>query len=162
MVNSLTTAYRESVQPRMLGMPVYNAALETEAVGFAWRDGRLCGVLLTPWCMNLVLFPQACDEWEDRAAARTVEVEFPSGSQRCMLSALEGVPVHLSLPLFTTVLDFENQETAREVAREVLQRLYTRAATGGDADPVGGPQSSRRQPRTLTRRELLRGGRVAP
>lgn len=155
LVNSLLTVCRESVQPRMLGMPMYNSALEIEVVDFERRDGRLCGVLLTPWCMNLVVFPEPGDEWRNMALGKTIELRFPSGSHSCLLSALEGMAPYLSLPLFTTVEDFENQDTALRVAREVLHQLFL--SSGSDSS-----QDGQRSKDTLTRRELLLGRRLAP
>ena len=137
----------------MCGLPMYNANLQTEAIGFERRDGRLSGVLLTPWFMNLVLLPNESDKWLKLPPGKTFEVDFPSGCQRCLLSAPEGIVPHLSLPLFTTVQDFTDQDGARRVAEEVLRQLYFDAANTDAADiSQGGIRSSR----TVSRRDLLR------
>ena len=149
-VGKLLAAYRETVQPKMCGLPMYNAELQIEAVGFALRDGRLSGVLLTPWCMNLVLLPDESDEWHKLPHGKTIDVEFPSGRQSCLLSAPEGIVPHLSLPLFTTVQDFPDQDTARRVAEETLRLLYLDA---NDDQPVS--QDDSRARRTMSRRDLL-------
>jgi [NiFe] hydrogenase assembly HybE family chaperone len=132
---------------------MYNANLRTEAVGFEWRDGRLSGVLLTPWFMNLVLLPDESDEWLKLPPGKTFDVDFPSGSHRCLLNAPEGIVPHLSLPLFTTVQDFTDQDSARRVAEEVLRRLYLDA---GDAEAADISQDALASRRTMSRRDLLR------
>jgi len=147
-VEILLATYRDKVQPQMCGLPMYNAKLQTEAIGFEWRDGRLSGVLLTPWFMNLVLLPNESDEWLKLPPGKTFEVDFPSGCQRCLLSAPEGFVPHLSLPLFTTVQDFTGQDGARRVAEEVLRQLYFDAADIS----LGGMRSRQ----TMSRRDLLR------
>ena len=152
-VDKLLAAYRDTVQPNMRGLPMYNANLQIEAVGFEWRDGRLSGVLLTPWFMNLVLLPNESDEWLKLPPGKTIAVDFPSGSQRCLLNAPEGIVPHLSLPLFTTVKDFTDQESARRVAEEVLRRLYLDSA---DADAADISQDQMRSRQTMSRRDLLR------
>ncbi len=152
-VEKLLATYRDTVQPQMCGLPMYNANLQTEAVGFERRDGRLSGVLLTPWFMNLVLLPDESDEWLRLPPGKTVDVKFPSGSHRCLLNALEGIDPHLSLPLFTTVQDFPDQDSARRVAEEVLRRLYLDAADAGAADIT---QDGARPKATMSRRDLLR------
>lgn len=160
MLTRLMTAYRNSVQPRMAGLPMYNPSLEIEAVGFEQRAGRLGGVLITPWCMNLVLLPNEEDTWGGMASGETVEVDLPAGRYSCMLSMIDGIVPHLSLPLFTAVQDFPDQDTARQVASEVLRRLYSAAADNTGADE--GNWSESRSPRKMTRRELLRGFGARP
>jgi [NiFe] hydrogenase assembly HybE family chaperone len=134
----------------MCGLPLYNAALEIEAVGFKRRDGRLCGVLLTPWCMNLLLLPEESDEWQKLPAGKTVEVKFPSSIHSCLLSAPEGIVPHLSLPLFTTVQDFTDHDTARRVALETLRLLYLDAT-----DKRRATQEPNKPRQTMNRRDLL-------
>ena len=152
-VEKLLATYRDKVQPQMCGLPMYNANLQTEAIGFEWREGRLSGVLLTPWFMNLVLLPNESDEWLKLPPGKTFEVDFPSGSQRCMLSAPEGIVPHLSLPLFTTVQDFTDQDGARRVAEEVLRQLYFDAVNTDATEISQDPMRSRQ---TMSRRDLLR------
>jgi [NiFe] hydrogenase assembly HybE family chaperone len=150
LVDELLVTYRETVQPKMCGLPLYNAALEIEAVGFKRRDGRLCGVLLTPWCMNLLLLPEESDEWQKLPAGKTVEVKFPSSIHSCLLSAPEGIVPHLSLPLFTTVQDFTDHDTARRVALETLRLLYLDAT-----DKRRATQEPNKPRQTMNRRDLL-------
>lgn len=149
-VGKLLAAYRETVQPKMRGLPMYNAELQIEAVGFELRGGRLSGVLLTPWCMNLVVLPDESDEWHKLPHGKTVDMEFPSGRHSCVLSSPEGIVSHLSLPLFTTVQDFADQDTARQVAEETLRLLYLDATDDQPVSHDGG--KSRRK---MSRRELL-------
>lgn len=130
---------------------MYNAELEVEAVGFELHDGRLCGILVTPWFMNLVLLSGEDDDWSGLALGKTITVAFPAGDYQCMLSAPEGIEPHLSLPLFTTVQGFTDQDMACRVAREVLQRLYR------SADPSDAELGSSQLPRPRSRREFLRG-----
>ncbi len=160
MLTRLMTAYRNSVQPRMAALPMYNPNLEIEAVGFEQRAGRLGGVLITPWCMTLVLLANEEDTWGGMASGETVEVDLPAGRYSCMLSMIDGIVPHLSLPLFTTVQDFPDQDTARQVALEILRRLYAAAADNADADE--GAWSEGRTRGKMTRRELLRGFGARP
>lgn len=153
LVDKLLVTYRDTVQPQMCGLPMYNANLQTEAIGFEWRDGRLSGVLLTPWFMNLVLLPNESDEWLNLPPGKTFNVDFPSGNQTCLLSAPEGIVQHLSLPLFTTVQNFTDQDDARRVAEEVLRQLYFDAANANAADIS---QDGMRSRQTMSRRDLLR------
>jgi [NiFe] hydrogenase assembly HybE family chaperone len=161
MLDTLEAVYRDTVQPRMRQLPVYNAALQVEARGFRTRDGHCSGVLITPWCMNLLLLPVDGDSWDGLAPGTRVEVAFPAGTYRFTLSLPAGTSPHMSLTLFTTVLDFPDQHTARQVADEVLLRLYQAEADGEYADPVSAELDRAGFRRPLSRRDLLRG-RWAP
>ncbi|HET9269053.1 MAG TPA: [NiFe]-hydrogenase assembly chaperone HybE, partial [Vicinamibacterales bacterium] len=71
-------AYYERAARTMQGLPMYHAALAVEAVGFREHEGRLVGVIVTPWFMNLTILPSGSDlaSWHQGATAR---VPFPSG-----------------------------------------------------------------------------------
>ena len=56
-VSQLAAAFRNVAKERMAGVPLVNETLSVEAVGFTEWDGRLLGVLVAPWFMNLVLLP---------------------------------------------------------------------------------------------------------
>ncbi len=156
-IDRLVTSYRNRVEPRMRDLPVYNTALKVEAVDFEPYQGRMCGVLVTPWCMNLVLLPGKDDDWAWLAPGKKIRVAFPAGEYLCMLSVVEGIAPHLSLPLFTTVQDFTDQETACRVAREVLGQLHQDTTDPAQADPVASELDNSGLRRPLSRRGLLRG-----
>lgn len=153
-VERLAAGYRDTVQPRMVALPVYNPALRVEAVGFHRHNGRPCGILITPWFMNLVLLPGQQDAWGRLAQGTSFRVSFPAGEYRFLLSTGAGTDPHLSLPLFTTVTGFPDHTTACLVAREVLQDLYLKvtARPAGSIDP--GQHSGLQRP--LSRRALFR------
>jgi [NiFe] hydrogenase assembly HybE family chaperone len=153
-VDKLVAAYRDLIQPRMVGLPMYNPMLEVEAVGFEQHDHLLCGVLVAPWFMNLVLLPTAGFPWSE-AAGKNFKVTFPAGEYEFMPSAPEGIEAHFSLPLFTTVEGFNDQGTARSVALDVLRRLYLDTPDPDQADPLD--VSHRGMQRPISRRELLFG-----
>jgi [NiFe] hydrogenase assembly HybE family chaperone len=156
-VDELVAAYRDIIQPRMSALPMYNAALEVEAVGFELHNGRMCGVLVTPWFMNLVLLPGEDDDWSGLPHGNTLKVAFPAGDYQFMFSNPEGIVPHLSMPLFTTVQNFTDQDTACRVAREVLQRLLRDITDPTQADPIEAELGKSGLQRPLSRRELLFG-----
>ncbi|MCU7960896.1 MAG: [NiFe]-hydrogenase assembly chaperone HybE [gamma proteobacterium symbiont of Bathyaustriella thionipta] len=155
-LQQLADAYRNKVQARMRDLPVYNAALQVETLGFSLYEGRLCGVLITPWCMNLLLLPGADDNWTALAPGKTMDLSFPAGEYSFTLSLTQDIMPHLSLPLFTTVLDFKDQDMARDVAREVLRCLYRETEHKASVDPLA-TELDKRHKKALSRRDFLRG-----
>jgi len=131
-IEELVVAYCRVGDDRMRGLPFYNDRLSVEAVGFRSWKGRLLGVLITPWFMNLVLLPRAEDEWDRLPPGETAQWEFPSGTYELNPSRMEYVTTYLSAALFSTVQDFPDQETARAVAQKILNYLFQEPRAEGD------------------------------
>lgn len=115
--------YRAILADRMRDLPFVNPRLDVEAVGFRDFDGHRLGVLLTPWFMNLVLLPGS-DEWDDRAQGSTCRWAFPEGSYDFNICRDDELGVYMTAVLFRSVADFPDQETARAIALEIMQRLF--------------------------------------
>ena len=145
-VQALQAAFQRIGAERMRGLPMVNPRLSVETVGFRpWQD-HVVGVLIAPWLMNLIALPGGDDNgWQRSNRGERVELEFPAGRYQFDACLREDGRWHLSLPLFSTVLDFPNQTAARRVAEEVLDRLF--AEQGRSAAP--GAED------LLTRRALL-------
>ncbi len=151
---ALVEDYRR-IARRMRHLPFYNAALAVEAVAFRpWRGG-LAGVLVTPWCMNLVLMGDAAAAVP--AAAGRLKVRLPAGEYAFTPGPAEDAVPHLALPLFTTLADFPDRRTAREVAEKIMQALFDDAGAAGEGDPPAGKLERKRLGRPLSRRALLHG-----
>lgn len=148
----------------MQAMALCNPALAVEALGFGElpeRTGRL-GVLITPWSMNLVLLPAGEVLPEGRVGRRTLpagEVEFV-GAREGEFGPFE------ACSLFSPVLQFPDQLTARAVANETLGVMLGEVP---DSEQPGGRSGSMRGDRpgqpgdggnydiAVDRRRFLRG-----
>lgn len=148
-IDGLCDAYRRVARERMRGLAVCNPALEVEAVGFADWQGRRLGVLVAPWFMNLVLLPGPADDWRALPAGARQRWVLPGGEYELTVSRVEEADVHQSCALFTTVLDFPDQETARRVAVAVIEDVRRERGDAGHGAP-------------MSRREFLRRGRHGP
>lgn len=137
---ALENAFRRISATRMADMPLRNSALAVEAVEFREWEGRLVGVLVTPWSMSLVVLPRA------GAGSRALRLDerqqwrFPSGDYEFMGGAEPECGTFQFCSLFSPPTEIADQEQAREVARAVMQQLF--------------------QPTALSRRALL--GASAP
>ena len=157
MVDRLVAGYQRVGQERMHGLPICNAALQVEAVGFRPHGRCLCGVLITPWFMNLVLLPAEGEQWCAVTFGDSVVWQFNAGEYEFTPAVLEDVGIHLSTPLFSTVQDFPDQETARQVANEVLRQLYLKGEETVEHDPLAESLEKSGLRRPVSRRGLLRG-----
>lgn len=124
---------------RMRELPIYNAALRVEAVGFRLWNGNLCGVMVTPWFMSIVVLPGAVGAWGDRGPGDKVVWRLPSGQYEFIVGGGEGAGPYLACSLFSPMLAFPDHDTARmaaEAAAEAVFRADDGAATAGGERPV--------------------------
>ncbi|EEW24949.1 [NiFe]-hydrogenase assembly chaperone HybE [Rhodobacter ferrooxidans] len=122
----LVAGFKEVWHSKMRDVPLVNAALHVEAVGFQPHEGRLLGVLVAPWFMNLVLLPGE-EDWSGHPAGQKVQVDFPSGSYEFIHNAREMVGPYMACSLFSPMADFASQLQAVEVARAVMAALFDAA-----------------------------------
>ncbi len=139
---SLVAHYRTLAVRVMAEMPMANAALQVEALGVTRLEAGWCGILLTPWFMNLVYQP-------DRALPGvTCTAILPSAE--IALQPAQGVEGFWMAPLISPLQDFPHMDYARSVAQQILQQLLTPPAAPASALPQANPAGLTRQP--LTRR----------
>ena len=144
-VDALLDYYRQVYEETFRDLPIANAALDVEAVGFRPLEEHRLGVLITPWFMNLFLLP-GTERWDDRPQGSACQLEFPGSKVEFRVSHEEDLGTILSAALFSTVADFPEQALAREVAQETLRLLFD-----GDGVP-----SEEEPGRRMSRRALLR------
>ena len=153
-VQALVDFYRLVQTERMQGIPLLNAALCVEAVGFEWgadtEEPVAEGVLITPWFMSLVRLPEQVQPHGNRVG-RSVVRAF--GCERFdFIGAHDpAIGYHETCALFSPMGGFTTQALARETAQEAL--ALTRPA------PVLVPAPVVREP-VPARRAFFLGGRA--
>jgi [NiFe] hydrogenase assembly HybE family chaperone len=137
-VQALEDFYRLVQRERMQGIPLLNAALCVEAVGFEWTSTEdeepvAEGVLITPWFMSLVRLP-AQPLPHGGQVGRSFVRDF--GSERFdFIGAHDpAIGYHETCALFSPMGEFATQALARETAREAL--ALTRPAPPVTPPPV--------------------------
>ncbi|MDR3514658.1 MAG: [NiFe]-hydrogenase assembly chaperone HybE [Azospirillaceae bacterium] len=151
-IAALVAAYREGADPRMRALPIYNPALEIEAVGFQPWPGGSIGIMITPWFMNTVLLPRGGAD-RHPGEGSTHRVILPSGSYEFVAAWIEGVGMIRNCSLFSPMTDFVDQRAARLTAEAALTALLT--AEGNAVPTQAAPP--RETPAAISRRQLLRG-----
>jgi [NiFe] hydrogenase assembly HybE family chaperone len=131
-VHALQARFEHIARTRMAGLPVVNAALQVQAVGFERlpaEPGVALGVLVTPWFMNLVRLP--LDEAaQGRMAGATQRQARGVGAARIDFIGHDeaGLGRFECCSLFSPMQAFAEQRNAVEVAQGVLHGLRSAAA----------------------------------
>ena len=116
---------------RMRGLGFVNPALRVEAVGFAPWQGAWLGVMVTPWCMNLVLAPRDPALWIPLVAGAKRTYRFPAGEYEFVGAQDDAVGDYQVCSLLSPLLEYDDHETARLVATLAREALFDPA----HADP---------------------------
>lgn len=129
--NALVALFNDVAQARMAGVPILNAALRVEALGFELCEGDgaeaggtrgAVGVLVTPWFMNLVWFPlDRIDHPERAGTSRLHQVgaesfDFIAGHEPAFGS-------YEACSLFSPMFEFPDQAAASATGVAVLAAL---------------------------------------
>ena len=121
-------------------MPIVNPQLDVEAVGFRAHGDDEVGILITPWFMNLVILPGPGTRL-GIAQGDEIAWTLPAGDYAMTCCRDDALGDYLTAVLFRTVADFPDQATARDIAKTILEMIFTPPETvAGQA-----PRFSRRE-----------------
>ncbi|MEW6513409.1 MAG: [NiFe]-hydrogenase assembly chaperone HybE [Pseudomonadota bacterium] len=137
--------FRRIQTERMADLPLLNPALAVAAIDFTRRGDHgeeWRGVLVTPWCIDLVLLP-AVEDWPVPGPHTRVFRQYASGSFAFLPNHEEGLGAYLTCPLIHDMKQFGDMETACMTARACLFALDL--APGQPAPDPAAPTSSGRR-----------------
>jgi [NiFe] hydrogenase assembly HybE family chaperone len=124
LASSLLSAFQHIAATRMAGVALVNPALSVETVDFRDWNGDAVGVLITPWCMNLICLPGQEAEWTAWGSGTRHDLALPGGDYEFLTAEEEAVGPYLSASLFSPMFEFTDMDQAREVARAVLAEVF--------------------------------------
>ena len=121
-IAALESVFRQIAATRMAGVPLLNPRLQVQAVGFEEHAGMACGVLVTPWFMNLLRLPLD-ESVEMLKPLQKGERDVGSRSFEFIGAHEPGLGAFETSSLFSPMFEFEDQAAAVATAREVLGLL---------------------------------------
>ena len=142
---------------RMKDVPMLNAALRVEAVGFSRWSGHWLGMLITPWSINVMLLPGERSAWQGVADGARVFYRFASGDFAFVGGHEPEIGEYHSCALYTHMGELSDQDMARAVARTALNVLPLNPAANPAAPglPNRDVAVASGAPRPLDRRGFL-------
>lgn len=112
-------------QERMADVPILNPALSVEAIDFQRWQGHWLGIVVTPWCMSVLLVPGSTDHWVWTGENKRRFVTFPAGEFAFLGSEEAELGEFQSCSLFSPMGKFANQVEAAMTARASMVALLT-------------------------------------
>lgn len=121
----LVAVFSAIARTRMADVPICNARLEVEAIGFRQRpDDHWAGVMITPWAINLLCLPGGEAGWPALAACSKHDWDFPSGVYEFTVADEDSLGNYHLCSLFSPALEFESHEQARLTAIATAHALF--------------------------------------
>ena len=134
---------------QMADVPILNPALSVAAVDFQRWQGHWLGIVVTPWCMSLLLLPGGNENWVTTGENKRRFVKFPAGDFAFLGSTEAELGEYQSCPLFSPMGKFSSQSEATMTARASLIALLTAPQqspkTPAEEKAAGEPSLSRRR-----------------
>lgn len=124
---ALQQRYEDIRRTQMDGVPMLNAGLRVEALGFRPWGEHWLGVLVTPWFMNLVLFPRVPERWHAIGERESRHHVFPAGVFEVFGNRDAVLGDFQSCSLFSPMFDFADHDGARDTALQALDALFDAA-----------------------------------
>lgn len=147
--DAVEEAFFRIQQDQMSDVPILNPVLSVEAVDFQRWQGHWLGIVVTPWCMSMLLVPGSADNWVSTGENKRRFVKFPAGDFAFLGSEEVELGEYQSCPLFSPMGKFSSQSEAIMTARASMIALLTapqaKAGTPGDEKSAGTPSLSRRR-----------------
>lgn len=110
---------------RMTDVPILNLALSIEAIDFQrWQEHWL-GMVVTPWCMSMLLLPGSAENWISTGHNKRRFVKFGAGDFAFLGSDEVELGEFQSCSLISPMDKFSCQSDAAMTARASLIGLLT-------------------------------------
>ena len=162
----LNAAYRV-IARRMEGLNFVNPAIDVEAVAFAPWESHWLGIMVTPWCINLMLLPRDPEGWTSLPQGKKLRYQFPAGEYDFISSRDETVGEYQMCSLISPLLEIPDHATARnvaELARAAILDPANAEAPEAPAETAGDPAApgpiahmTEQAKAPMSKRDFLRG-----
>ncbi|MCF8179696.1 MAG: [NiFe]-hydrogenase assembly chaperone HybE [Sulfuritalea sp.] len=147
--DAVEEAFFRIQQEQMVDVPILNPVLSVEAVDFQRWQGHWLGIVVTPWCMSVLLIPRSRENWVSTGENQRRFVRFPAGDFAFLGGEEAELGEYQSCSLFSPMERFASQAEAVQTARASMVALLAPVQTPPVESPVkkttGEPSQSRRR-----------------
>ena len=136
METRVANVFERIHREQMAGLPLLNKALSVTTLGFQEFEGRVLGMVITPWMMSLVLFAGSQDDWQAQTLGSKNSIIFPNGEYRFLNNVIDELGVCQMHSLHSPMHRFRTQEAAIAEATAFVDKLLVIPPGGAQHDPV--------------------------
>lgn len=115
--------FTEINENSMAGLPIVNRFVDVDTIGFQEFDGRVVGVIITPWLMTLAVFPGNEDDWSDVEVGTKTRFTFPSRDYEFLANEIEGIGKYYGYAMYSPMHEFEHHDHAVAGATSFIELL---------------------------------------
>ena len=123
--DAVEEAFFRIQRDQMSDVPILNPALSVEAIDFQRWQGHWLGIVVTPWCMSMLLVPGSSENWVSVGENKRRFIRFPAGDFAFLGSEEVELGEYQSCPLFSPMGKFSTQSEATMTARASMIALLT-------------------------------------
>lgn len=123
IAQQIEAAFERILREKMLGIPIVNPAIRVETLGFQEYEGRVFGIVVTPWLMNLVLLPAADEDWSELELGEKKWHRIGPRQYKFLANDIDGIGSCQTHSLYSPMREFRSHEQARNAALKFLDEL---------------------------------------
>ncbi len=123
VAKTLENTFSKIHELQMRGLPLLNPEIRIQALGFQQYKGRIFGIIITPWMMNVVILPCEKDDWSQMELGHKQPHVFPAKTLKFMVNDVDGIGPCQTHSLYSPMAEFANHEHAVNVAQGFLEEL---------------------------------------
>lgn len=131
--DAIERAFFRIQSEHMVDVPILNAALMVQAIDFQRWHGHWLGIVITPWCMSILLLPGSAESWISTGQNKRRFINFPAGDFAFLGGSEDEIGEYQSCSLFSPMGKFSSQSEATMTARASLAGLLTPPPPAADA-----------------------------
>ncbi len=118
----LEQVFGKIYETSMEDVPICNRELKVEAIAHGAFDTEWLGVLVTPWCMNLMLLPtDETQDWDDKRTGEKFKYTLPGGRFEFISGKDDELGLYRMCSLFSPMYEFGDHASAIATAALALE-----------------------------------------
>ncbi|MCU7814513.1 MAG: [NiFe]-hydrogenase assembly chaperone HybE [Candidatus Thiodiazotropha sp. (ex Lucinoma kastoroae)] len=134
LTHQIEASFTHIHEQQMQGIPLLNPLLVVQTIGFQHYQGRCVGIIITPWMMNLIMFPAENENWDELELGHKQPHRFPANQFKFMVNEVDGIGKCQTYSLHSPMHEFAHQDHAVAAAMSFMQTLMV-AVEHPDEDP---------------------------
>lgn len=120
----LEKVFQRILETSMSDVPICNDSLKVEAIAYGDFETEWLGVLVTPWCMNIMMLPgDESEDWDEIRTGLKFNHVLPAGRFEFITGKDDELGPYRMCSLFSPMFQFGDHNSAMQTAALSLRTL---------------------------------------